>query len=142
MVCKEFNSVLDPAHAGRQVAVGDGERSYLVGTLRIESEHLTFRAAEEPPASAGDPAIFANAEHGWAEGLHPLDRFVKNTYELLSPLNELTAQLPMTRHELLSADKKVQRSVFGEDADRGVDRHTVEQGRGGEASGVILAVTS
>jgi hypothetical protein len=95
-------------------AVGDGERSYLVGTLRIESEHLTFQPVEEPPTPAGDPGIFAKAENGWAEGLHPLDRFVKNTYEILSPLNELTAQLPMSRHRFLSADKKVQRTEFVE----------------------------
>jgi hypothetical protein len=45
-----------------------------------------------------------------------MDRFIKNTYEILSPLNELTARLPMTRHQFLSSDRKVQRSVFGEGA--------------------------
>ena len=50
--------------------------------------------ATNPPQ---DGALFTRADHGWAEGLPPLDRFIKNTYEILSPLNELTAQMEMTR---------------------------------------------
>lgn len=50
---------------------------------------------------------------GWAERLHPLDCFVKNTYELLSPVHELTAELEMTQHSFLTLDHKVERSVFG-----------------------------
>ncbi len=61
----------------------------------------------------GDPGLFTRAHHGWAAGLHPLDRFLKNTYEILSPLNELTAELELTQHEFLTFDRKVQRSVFG-----------------------------
>jgi hypothetical protein len=72
------------------------------------------RAALPPPAiGTADLSLFTRAEHGWAEGLHPMDRFVKNTYEILSPLNELTAQLPLTEHQFLTADRKVQRTVFG-----------------------------
>jgi hypothetical protein len=83
--------------------------------------HLYWKETQPPPvegkkAAAGqkDPALFARADQGWAEGLHPLDRFVKNTYEILSPLNELTAQMQMSRHEFLTPDYQVQRSVFGE----------------------------
>jgi len=43
---------------------------------------------------------------------------VKNTYEILSPLNELTSRQPLTRHEFLTADRKVQHSVFGTGEDR------------------------
>jgi hypothetical protein len=43
---------------------------------------------------------------------------VKNTYEILSPLNELTSRQLLTRHEFLTADRKVQRSVFGTGEDR------------------------
>jgi hypothetical protein len=57
--------------------------------------------------------LFTRADHGWAEGLHPTDRFIKNTYEILSPLNELTSQMEMTRHEFLPPDYRVERSVFG-----------------------------
>ena len=75
-------------------------------------------AADFSPPNTGrpvrDPARFVRADQGWADGMHPLDRFVKNTHELLSPLHELTAQLPMTRFEFLTPDLAVRRTVFGE----------------------------
>jgi len=67
-----------------------------------------------PPSPQADPALFTRADNGWAAGLHPMDRFIKNTYEVLSPLNELTAQTPMTQHQFLTPDRKVERTVFGE----------------------------
>jgi hypothetical protein len=85
--------------------------------------HLYWKEAAALPASAaatektkGDPAVFTGGDGGWAEGLHPFDRFVKNTYEVLSPLNELTAQMQLTQHQFLTPDRKVQRTVFGEGA--------------------------
>jgi hypothetical protein len=59
-----------------------------------------------------DPALFTRADNGWAAGMHRTDRFIKNTYEVLSPLNELTARMQLTQHEFLTADRKVQRTVF------------------------------
>ena len=87
--------------------------------------HLYWREATpiaQPPHgvtrnSPQDGALFTRADHGWAEGLPPLDRFIKNTYEILSPLNELTAQMEMTQHRFLTPDRKVQLSVFGEGAE-------------------------
>ncbi len=67
--------------------------------------------ADKPAAAA---ALFCRADNGWAEGLHPLDRFVKNTHEILSPLHELTARAPLADHRFLTPDRKVQRSVFGD----------------------------
>jgi hypothetical protein len=81
--------------------------------------HLYWRRetgswGENPPvAKGGDPALFVKGAGGWTEGMHPLDRFVKNTYEVLSPLNELTAQLRVSGHAFLSDDQKVQRIIFG-----------------------------
>lgn len=72
---------------------------------------------DEPSASTrghGDPALFTRAQNGWAAGLHPMDRFIKNTYEVLCPLNELTAQMAMTQHQFLTPDRKVERTVFGQ----------------------------
>jgi hypothetical protein len=69
----------------------------------------TARAETNP----GDPALFTRGDQGWSAGLHPLDRFVKNTYEVLSPLNELTAGMELAVHEFLTSDRKVQRTVFG-----------------------------
>lgn len=88
-------------------------------------DHLYWRAAPQAdtapvPAGAPDPALFTRAGGGWAEGLHPVDRFLKNTHELLSPLHEIAAKMRMTHHEFLSADRKVQRSLFSD------GRQTVE----------------
>jgi hypothetical protein len=44
-----------------------------------------------------------------------VDQFIRNTYEVLSPLNRLTALLPMTGHEFLTADRRVERTRFGDD---------------------------
>jgi hypothetical protein len=73
-------------------------------------------SAAEPTPGAGlkDAALFVPGENGWTQGLHPADRFLKNTHEILSPLNEITSRLPMTGHQFLTADRKAQRSVFGE----------------------------
>jgi hypothetical protein len=69
------------------------------------------------PGRERDEAFFVRAENGWAAGMHPTDRFIKNTYEVLEPLNELTARSEMTRHDFLSADRKVERTVFGQGRD-------------------------
>jgi hypothetical protein len=76
-----------------------------------------FKPATEPASNAPNPGLFARADGGWAAELHPMDRFVKNTYEILSPLNELTARMRMTQHRFLTPDRKVQQSTFGEGAD-------------------------
>lgn len=84
--------------------------------------HLYWKEKRsEPPvasSAAVDPALFMRADGGWAEGLHPFDRFVKNTYEVLSPLYELTAQMPVTAFEFLTPDHAVTRTVFGEGTGR------------------------
>ncbi|HET7100481.1 MAG TPA: DUF5696 domain-containing protein [Terriglobia bacterium] len=56
--------------------------------------------------------VFTRGDNGWSEGLHPFDRFVKNTYEILSPLHELTAKAQLTGHEFLSRNRKVQHTTF------------------------------
>jgi hypothetical protein len=76
-----------------------------------------FEPATEPTTNAPNPAVFTRADGGWAAEQHPLDRFVKNTYEILSPLNELTARVRMTQHRFLTPDRKVQQSTFSEGAD-------------------------
>ena len=51
---------------------------------------------------------------GWGEGLCATDRVIKNTYEVLSPLNEITAESPLANHEFLTADRLLQRTQFGD----------------------------
>jgi hypothetical protein len=81
-------------------------------------EAVAAPSASAPAQPTADPALFTRADRGWAEGLHPFDRFVKNTYEILSPLHELTAQMQLNQHQFLTPDRKVQRSVFGKGAAR------------------------
>ncbi len=87
-------------------------------------DHLYWKQSEAKglptdPAlpSSMDAAFFIRADNGWAAGMHLTDRFIKNTYEVLAPLNELTARSQMSRHEFLSADRKIERTVFGEGRD-------------------------
>jgi hypothetical protein len=78
--------------------------------------HLYWKqpVTERPASEAG---MFVRGDGGWTAGMHPVDRFVKNTHEILSPLNEITSKMTMTGHEFLTADRKVRRSVFGEGND-------------------------
>jgi hypothetical protein len=93
----------------------DGEARKIVGRLQRVDDRLVFAPADSTPSRPPrDPARFVRAHQGWAEGLHPLDRFLKNTHEILGPLNALTAQIPMTRFEFLTKDFSVRQTGFGE----------------------------
>lgn len=109
----------NPATGARAnlLGAGDGERRYLVGELHVHGQQVTLAPARLLTPVTPDLALFTRGDHGWTEGLIPLDRFIKNTYEILSPLNELTAQMPMTDHSFLTKNRQVQRSVFGSGKD-------------------------
>ncbi|MEM3478545.1 MAG: DUF5696 domain-containing protein [Candidatus Bathyarchaeia archaeon] len=72
---------------------------------------------DEPRGHPFSSSCFIRADGGWAEGLCMLDRFIKNTHEILSPLYEITAEKPVTKHEFLTSDFSVERVVFGEDVE-------------------------
>ncbi len=77
--------------------------------------HLYWSAQEEWPsedATLPAEAVYSRSEGGWAAGMHPFDIFVKNTHEILSPLNKLTAEMKLTRFDFLTNDRNVARSVF------------------------------
>ncbi|MBI5388490.1 MAG: hypothetical protein HZA90_27815 [Verrucomicrobia bacterium] len=94
-----------------------GEHRVLVGKLKVSGDRIEFEPAERTPSKpSGDAGLFVRADNGWAAGMHAMDRFVKNTHEILSPLNELTSRVPLTQHQFLTPDRKVQRSVFGSGA--------------------------
>lgn len=120
----------DPASGRRAALPGldDGERRYVVGRLVCTGTQLRFEPASAPAGGRADPAVFLRGDDGWTAGLHPYDRFVKNTHEVLSPLHELTAQLPLTEHRFLTADRRGQRTVFG--AGRRAVKVTVNAGAG------------
>jgi hypothetical protein len=91
----------------------DGEHRCVVGRLQIAPDGLTFEEPAAAPQNASE-GFFVRADNGWAEGLCPLDRFIKNTHEVLSPLNRLTAQMPLSEYAWLTPDRTVRRSVFGD----------------------------
>lgn len=91
----------------------DGEKRIRVGLLSVGAR--TVRLKPVQPRDQSLLACFCRADSGWAEGLCLTDRIIKNTYELLSPLHEVTAEMVITRHEFLTDDMKVQRSIFGEE---------------------------
>jgi len=105
----------DPATGRRARLSGldDGSQRYLVGRLRLGTD----RSEMLPPlrrALAADAGAFTRGDNGWSAGQDPLDRFAKNTGEILLPLHELTARSEMTGHAFLTRDRRVQRSVFGQ----------------------------
>ncbi|MGA2497980.1 MAG: DUF5696 domain-containing protein [Tepidisphaeraceae bacterium] len=97
--------------------------------------HLYWKTlASDPAPLAIDRGVFVRATGGWAEELCATDRFLKNTHEILSPLNALTSKLPMTSHRFLKPDGSVQESIFGDSAVRvtvnyGPDTYTVPSPR-------------
>jgi hypothetical protein len=57
-------------------------------------------------------------------GLGLTDGFIKNTYEILSPLHRLTALMPMTDHRFLTANRKAETTRFGKDVEITVNYDT------------------
>jgi hypothetical protein len=63
------------------------------------------------------PGKTGNREDGgWPERLCLEDRVSKNTWEVLSLLNAITAQRQLSSHEFLTPDRLVERTRFGERA--------------------------
>ena len=96
----------------------DRDRRCIVGQLKINGEKVEFiaPATPNPDGPSLNAAMYVRADNGWAAGMHPVDRYVKNTYEILSPLHEITAQMQMTNHHALTPDRKVRQTLFGDGA--------------------------
>jgi hypothetical protein len=91
---------------------GSGLR-YRIGTVTLKEGPIAFEPFD--PSGPEPERCFARADRGWAEKFNETDRLIKNTYEVLSPLNRLTALTPMTDHEFVSAQARVERSRFGQE---------------------------
>jgi len=105
---------------GRRALLQGGrnhERSCLLGRLVVKNQDVEFTPVPAAPPPEGAD-LFTCADNGWAAGRHRIDRFIKNTYEILSPLNELTARMQMTKHQFLTGDRKVQQTDFGDGPER------------------------
>ncbi|MFA4028681.1 MAG: hypothetical protein GDYSWBUE_000706 [Candidatus Fervidibacterota bacterium] len=98
----------------RLIGIDDGQRRYIIGRVHIKADGVEFEPLTPTDETVMDTAVFARADNGWAEGMHPLDRFMKNTHEVLSPLNEITARMLMSAYRFLTPDLKVRQSTFGD----------------------------
>jgi hypothetical protein len=71
-------------------------------------------ARKKNTGPASDLACYTRSDSGWAEGMHPVDVFLKNTQEILGPLHSETAFNRLGRLELLTPDRTVRQAVYGE----------------------------
>ena len=98
---------------GERVALGnmpnEGLR-YSLGTITASNDGVEFTA--EKLSAAED--LYARGDGGWSANLCATDRLIKNLHEVLSPLNEMTADTPMTSHEFLTEDRLQQRTRYGD----------------------------
>ena len=88
---------------------GSGGRHH-IGSLEVDGGEIVFRHTGRIPASR----CFARGDNGWTQDLNETDRMIKNTYEVLSWVNRLTAETPMTDHLFLTDDMSVEWSQFGD----------------------------
>lgn len=96
----------------------DGMQRYTIGRLRVSGKGQNAQIAlDRQEASPVDVLCLARSDGGWGQNLCLTDRFIKNTYEVMSPLNELTAKLPMTNYQFLTPDGLVRRTIFGTDVE-------------------------
>ncbi len=82
------------------------------------SDHLYWESDSkvENPWNDNQPdfAIFTRAHNGWAEGMCEMDRFMKNTHEILGPMHKLTAKTNITSFEFLDPSRKVRSTHFAD----------------------------
>jgi len=77
------------------------------------------RDAEEEAAAPQTPdrSCYTRSDNGWAQGMHPLDIFLKNTQEVLGPLNRETAFSVLNQLEFLTPDRSVRKAIYGSGPD-------------------------
>ena len=80
-------------------------------------DHLYWKEKAVAGTPSGDLACFTRSDRGWAEGMHPVDVFLKTTHEVLGPLQRATAHQRLNRFEFLSPDRGLRKSVYGDGED-------------------------
>jgi hypothetical protein len=128
----------DPNKAGEYVA----HHVLAARPLHYHSvpDGLYWKKEFRPANPSGDQSCFARTDNGWAQGLHPLDAFVKTTCEVLGPLHDTTAHERLTRLELSGKDNTIRKATYGRAnnattviVNLGSDASTVPSRYGGEA---------
>jgi hypothetical protein len=81
-------------------------------------DHLYWQSPREKGEGNSDSEVpdrscYVRSDNGWAEGMHQLDVFLKNTHEVLGPLHRITAHERLTRLEYLTEDRKLRKATYG-----------------------------
>lgn len=80
-------------------------------------DHLYWKSSAGREEKKGDArsatSSYTRSDGGWAEGMHPVDVFLKNTQEVLGPLHAVTAHDRVTQFDFLSDDHTVRQAVYG-----------------------------
>ena len=96
----------------------DNPNSILAHVLYAEmpvyqfGNHRYWTVPAQPPRQPLDESRTVFSRGG---RFNPTDQFIKNTYEVLSPLGRVTGLLPMTDHRFVTADRNVESTRFGND---------------------------
>jgi uncharacterized protein DUF5696 len=100
------------SRAGQRLALArsQGIRSrYPVGAVVVSGDQITGQSIPRPELVT----LWNRGDDGWGQDLCETDRVIKNVWEVLSPLNTITAEMPLDSHEFLTPDRLVQRTRFG-----------------------------
>jgi hypothetical protein len=98
---------------GQRIALGDLAQEglrYHVGTVVVGPQSISL----EPVEISEPTELWSRGDGGWGEHLCRTDRVIKNVWEVLSPLNRITAEMPLASHEFLTPDRLLQRTRFGD----------------------------
>jgi hypothetical protein len=83
-------------------------------------DHLYWKSTgkkQQLQPSVANEACYTRSDNGWAEGMHPLDVFLKNTYEVLGPLHSVTAHDTLSNLEFLAEDLTLRQATYGRGKD-------------------------
>jgi hypothetical protein len=83
---------------------------YLIGRLHRRGGTLEF----EPVAPDVASVCFARGDRGWAARLGPVDRLIKNSWEVLSWVQRMAHGRAMTDHRFLTPTGAVESTAFGD----------------------------
>ncbi len=133
---KVFVGLFGPGVSDRMRLVGaDSQRRILLGELKL-APTLSFAPGSAAPEV--DRSCFTRCDQGWGEGQHPMDVYLKNTQEVLGPLNAATFNQRLERFEFLNATGALRQAVYGS----GADQVTVTANFGAETATVTSALGS
>ena len=83
-------------------------------------DHLYWKSTgkrEKQQTPVPDVACYTRSDNGWADGVHPLDVFIKNTYEVLGPLHSVTAHDTLSNLKFLTEDFTLRQATYGRSKD-------------------------